>query len=231
MNLLFLILLFCFFVFLYIVYFLSHDDFVILRYDVSMEKIFNAIFLVSISALFFSRLLFIILNPKSIFMSPLGFLLFPYFPGLSLAGGLLGGFLTSLFILKSWSLPFGRIMDFESIGFLASFPLGFLGTFFLSHQSASLLFYFSAILYSLLLFVFVKFILPLSLGGKLKDGSLSFLFMSVFSFSYFLSNISNNFIKVVANWENIISLVTFIVFASIFIRKENLIEKLIFKKE
>lgn len=231
MSFLFVVLIFCFFVFLYIVYLLSHDDFVILRSNASMEKIFNAVFLSTFFALFFSRLVFVLLNPKGIFMSPLGFLLFPYFPGLSLIGGLLGGFLISLFILKSWNLPIGRMMDFLSIGFLVSFPLGFLGSFLISHLKLESNFIFSIALYSILLFTFVKFILPLSLGGKLKDGSLSFLFILSFSLAHFLSNVVNTFGKVILTSENIISILSFLIFVVIFIQREKLIERYVFKKQ
>lgn len=231
MSFLFLVLLICFFVFLYITYFLSHDDFVILRSNTSMEKIFNAIFVVSLISLFFARFFYVFFNPKTIFFNPLGFLLFPYFPGLSLISGVLSGYLTAFFILKYWNLPIGRILDFFSVAFLTVFPLGFIGKFLLSSQHLSSPFYLSLALYSLLLFAFVRFVLPLSMGGKLKDGSLSLLFISSFSLIYFFTNILLNFGRINFNLESVLPILNFLLFATIFIKKESLIERYIYKKQ
>lgn len=227
MNYLFLVLIFCFTIFLYVIYSLSRDDFVVLRSNASMEKIFNAAFLSAFFALFTSRLLYIVFNPKPIFLNPLGFLLFPYFPGLSLIGGLLGGFLFSTVILKSWNLPVGRIIDFFSMGFLVSFPFGFLGSFLLSQQKLSAPSYFSVILYLALLFIFIKFILPLSLGGKLKDGSLSLLSIFSFSLTYLISNIiiMPNF-----NLESILTVSAILFSLAFFVQKEKLAERYLNKK-
>ncbi len=230
MDFTFLVLFFCFVVFLYIVYVLSRDDFVILRSNTSIEKIFNLAYLSALFSLFSARLFYVLSNPKPIFATPLGFLLFPYFPGLSLISGLLGGYLISVIILKFWKLPIGRITDFFSIGFLAAFPIGFLFSVFYSNQKISLPFYFSIVSYLLLLFVFVKFILSITTGGKIKDGSLSFLFMFSFSLFYLLSNISFSLGKNILNFENVISFLTFLIFSIIFLQKEKLIEKYILKK-
>lgn len=231
MDFTFLVLAFCFVIFLYIVYVLSRDDFVILRSNTSVEKIFNVAYLSVFFSLLSARLFYVLSNPKPIFATPLGFLLFPYFPGLSLISGLLGGYLISIIILKFWKLPIGRITDFFSMGFLTAFPVGFLFSFFSSiNQKLSLPFYFSIILYLLLLFVFVKFVLSMSTGGKIKDGSLSFLFMLSFSLFYLLSNISFSLGKNILNFENIFSFLIFLIFSIIFLQKEKLIEKGILKK-
>ncbi len=228
MNFLFLVLIFCLFVFLYVVHSLSRDDFVILRSNASVEKIFNAAFLSAFFSLFIARLLFVVFNLKPVFHNPLGFLLFPYFPGLSLIGGLVGGFLMSLFILKVWSMPIGRILDFFSMGFLVSFPFGLLGSFLLSGEKISSSFIFSLVFYVLLLFAFVKFILSLSLGGKLKDGSLSLLFMFSFSLIHLISNL---IVNISFSYENIFSALTLLISLILFIQKENLVQKFLIRKQ
>lgn len=226
MNFLFLALIFCFFIFLYIVHSLSRDDFVILRSNASMEKIFNAAFLSAFFGLFIARLLFVIFNPRPVFFNPLGFLLFPYFPGLSLIGGLIGGFVISSLILKVWALPVGRILDFFSMGFLASFSFGFLGTFILSGEKISLILIFSLVSYLSLLFIFIKFVLPLSLNGKFKDGSLSLLFMVSFSMLYLISNLT---VKLSLSYENVFSILTILVSLVLFIQKENFVRRYLIK--
>lgn len=227
MNFLFLVFIFCFFIFLYILYILSHDDFVILRSNTSLDKIFNTAFLCAILALLTARFFYVFLNPKPIFLNPLGFLLFPYFPGLSLMGALIGGLLASFFILKNSNLPVGRILDFFSISFLVSFPFGFLGTFILSQERISAPFYFSVVLYLLALFLFLKFILPNSLKSRLKDGSLSLLFMIIFPIAYFFSNLM---FEISLTYENILAIIVALVFSGVLVKKENLTQRFIPKR-
>lgn len=224
MNFLFLVLIFCFFVFLYVLYTLSHDDFVVLRSNASVDKIFNVAFLSAILSLLTARFFYVFLNPKPLFLNPLGFLLFPYFPGLSLMGALVGGFLVSFFLLKNSNFPVGRILDFFSISFLVSFPFGFLGAFILSQEKISAPFYFSMVLYLLVLFIFLKFILPSSLKSRLKDGSLSLLFVIIFSVVYIFSNLM---FEISLTYENILAIITVLVFSGILVKKENLIERFI----
>lgn len=222
MNFLILLLLFCFFIFLYVIYLLSHDDFVILRRDVSMEKIFNAAFLFLISGLFLSRLIYVIFNPNPVFHSFLGFILFPYFPGLSLIGGVIGGFGFAYFYFKSRILPMGRLMDFFAMALLSSYPAGLIGTLLLSHSQVSWPFYVSILLSLITLGVFIKYILPLSLGGKLKDGSLSLIFFSSFSLIYILTNIFLSNFRQILNIENLLSLIILIASFSFLVKAEEL---------
>lgn len=227
MNFLFLVLIFCFFIFLYILYILSHDDFVILRSNTSLDKIFNTAFLSAILSLLTARFFYVFLNPKPLFLNPLGFLLFPYFPGLSLMGALIGGFLASFFILKNSNLPVGRILDFFSISFLVSFPFGFLGAFILSQEKISAPFYFSVVLYLFVLFLFLKFILPNSLKSRLKDGSLSLLFVIIFPIAYLFSNLM---FEISLTYENILAIIVALVFLGVFVKKENLTQRFIPKR-
>lgn len=222
MNFLILVILLCFFVSLYVVYILSHDDFVILRNDVSMEKIFNASFIFALSGIFVSRLFYVILHPSNIFHSILGFILFPYFPGLSVMGSVLGGFGVTYFYLQSKNLPAGRILDFFSIAFLASFPLGLVGYLILLHQKLTVPFYISVILSCILLFVFVRFILNASLGGKLKDGVLTLLFLASFSFYLLLDRILVTDGKGIISPDNALSLILFIFSVSLLVKQGEL---------
>lgn len=230
MSFFFLVLLFCFFIFLYVLYFLSHDDFVILRTNASMEKIFNAAFVSGFFSLFFARLFYVFLHPRNVFFNPLGFILFPYFPGLSLLGGLLGGYLISLFILKYLNLPAGRIIDFFSTSFLIAFPIGFLGQGFISHEKLFPPFILPIVLYLIVIFVFFRYILRLSLDGKFKEGSLSLLVMSLFPSLYLVSFAFEDF-KNSFSPENAVFLISVFVFLFLFLKKEGILERFIFKKQ
>ncbi len=209
MNFFILVLVVCFFIFLYTVYLLSNDDFVILRRDIPMERIFNIVFLTALSSLFFSRLFYVIFHPNNIFGSLLGFLLFPYFPGLSLAGAVLGGFGFSILYFKLKNLPLGRLFDFFSIGFLVSYPLGFVGFLVLSKVEFSNVIIVSLVLFFLLTLCFIKYVLPATLGGKLKDGTLGLLFLLSFSIISILINVLSS-IKLIFDKENILFFVIFI---------------------
>ena len=120
-----LVLLVCLFIFLFCVYFLAKDDLILLRKDVSMEKFFNLTFLGTIFCLLSARLFYGIFHATTILLNPIVLLLFPYFPGLSLVGGVIGGaiFFLYLYFVKKKQLALGRMFDFCSIGFFVTFPL------------------------------------------------------------------------------------------------------------
>ncbi len=111
------LLLFLFLIFLFILFAFCRDDFVLFRKNVDMEKVFNLAFLIGITGLFFSRFFYVLLYFNSLYLNPLAFVLFPYFPGLSLPGGLLGGSLGLAFLLRGKKYPEGRLFDFFILAF------------------------------------------------------------------------------------------------------------------
>lgn len=225
-----LVLLICFFIFLYCVYVLSNDDFIFLRRDLSMEKLFNMIFLGSLISLFTSRF-FYGFSHVTIFKNPLIFLLIPYFPGLSLLGGVvgLGVYVLSLMRHRENPLPVGRISDFFSIAFLISLPIGFIGTFLLSEGSVEMIkLGAQAILYFVLFIIFLKFFLPRLLNGKFKDGKITFLFLICFSVINLAVNVFSK-IKILdyfKNFENIILILIFLLSLGVFIKYDSLLLKI-----
>src|SRR3989344_4407799 len=111
MNFFIIFLLLGLFLSLFTIYYLSRDDLILLRKDVTIEKVFNLAFIIFFGGLFFARLAYGILYSTKIFLNPLKFFLFPYFPGLSLTGGIAGGVLLLFLILRFKNLPIGRIFD------------------------------------------------------------------------------------------------------------------------
>ena len=174
-----LVLLVCFVFFLYAVYVLAHDDFVLMRKDISAEQVFNVAFLTAFFALFSARFFYVLIYPKKIFTTFLGFILFPYFPGLSLVGGILGGIIFLYLYCSNRRLPVGRFFDFFTIGLLTAMPLGYLGYILLAGYSFAYLA--SFIIYLVFLILVLKFILPHSLDREFKDGSLFMSFLLVYS--------------------------------------------------
>lgn len=137
----YIVLLTGFFVFLFTLFAMARDDFVLFRRNVDMEKVFNVAFLALGIGLFSSRLFFVIFNFKPVYLNPLAFLLFPYFPGLSLPGGILGLGLGLIFILSGKKYPEGRIFDFFMLSGTVAMIVGEilqLGLFYIGMKHISL---------------------------------------------------------------------------------------------
>lgn len=223
------VLLICFFIFLYCVHVLANDDFIFLRRDVTMEKLFNLIFLGAFVSLFFSRL-FYAFSVQSILANPFVFLLIPYFPGLSLLGGVVGIGAYFLFLAgRRDPLPLGRMFDFFSIAFLISLPLGFLGYLMFSQGANELIkLGAQAGAYFILFIIFLKSFLPRLLSGKFKEGTISLIFLICFSV---VSLISNAFAKITFavyfnNFENIILILILLSSTAMLVWHENLLSKI-----
>lgn len=227
MNFFIVFLLLGFFISLFTIYYLSHDDLILLRKDVTIEKVFNLAFVVFLGGLFFARLAYGMLYSTKIFLNPLKFFLFPYFPGLLLAGGIGGGMLLLLLILRSKNLPTGRIFDIFSISILSCLSLGYLGFFLLSGQNLlSAKPIFLIVVYIVLFYAFIKYIHQYLLKGILRDGSGGLLFLISFSAISLVVNIVDKFKNnpFLGKPENPILFVILIISAVVFIKQEKLIK-------
>lgn len=167
-----IILLICFILFLFALYVLVHDDFIMLRKNVTVEQVFNIAFLVGMISLFSARLVFVAFHFSPAYFNPLVFFLFWYFPGLSLAGGIVGGALFLLFYTSKGKLPVARLFDFFAFALLSVLPIGFLGMILLSSKKAWLADLAGIIAFSLLLLFFALFFLPKYRKARIKEGSL-----------------------------------------------------------
>ncbi len=226
-----LVLVLCLFVFLYSVYVLARDDFIFLRRDLTMEKIFNIIFAGSLSSLFFARLFYGLIYLRSDFLSPFVFFLVPYYPGLSLVGGVIGTAITFLFLSrnKKNSLPLARLADFFSIAFLITLPIGILGYFMFSEGELSFVKTTILVVVYLLLFaVFLRFLFPVFLSGKIKEGTITLIFLACFSLVNLVSNAFpiTSVIDYFKNFENPILMIAFAVSLFFLIKQENLLSKI-----
>lgn len=212
---------------LFSVYYLSRDDLILLRKDVTVEQIFNLALLVFFGGLFFARLAYGIFYSTEIFLNPLKFFLFPYFPGLLLTGGVGGGMLLLFIICRSKNLPTAKIFDIFSISILSCLSLGYLGFFLLSGQnllSAKPIFLIAV--YLVLFYVFIKYIHQLLLKGILRDGSGGLLFLISFSAVSLIVNIIDKFKSnpFLGKPDNPILFVILIFSIAAFIKAEKLIK-------
>ena len=180
------ILLISFFVFLYNLYYISHEDFVIVRKDISIDKILSMAFLTGLVTLLFSRFFYAIFNPSPQVVNLLGFFAITYFPGLSLSGGILGGSIFIYFYSKFNKLPIGKMLDLITYSFIGVLPVSFLLFFILNFGKTDMVFNVFFISIFLLSIIFIKLIYRFSEKGEIKDGSFSLIFLSVFNLIFFL---------------------------------------------
>lgn len=203
------IILFCFFLFLFFLYYLARDDFVIVRKGLNLEKVFNIAILTAIATLILARLSFaFFVNPK--FFNPLVFLAIPYYWGLSLIGGVVGGSLFLYFYALLKKVPVGRLFDLFTMSFIGVFPIGMLFYAFSKLGKESVMENVVFVSSILILFVFTKLIFPFSSRGEIKDGSLGLIFILILSFIYFTGNLFldiKNFSFLAS--QNIFVLITF----------------------
>lgn len=180
MHFFIIVLIICMVLFLYRLYHLANDDYILLKKNITLEQIFNCAIVISLISLLIARIFYVIFNPAPVFFSVLGFLIFPYFPGLSLTGAFVGGSLSLLAMCKYKNFPTGRVFDFFSLSFLFVLPSAYLGYFLLS-RSLSAGGLFELIGYSVILIFASIYLFPKSSTLELKDGTVSLLFIIFFS--------------------------------------------------
>lgn len=175
-----ILLIFSFFLFLFSLYILTHDDFIMLRKNVTVEQIFNIAILTGFISLFFARVLFVVFHFNHGFLNPLVFFLFWYFPGLSLAGGIIGGAAFLLYYATSRKLPAARLFDFFTFSMVAVLPFVSLITLLFAQSKARMIDLIIFILYFVVFFLFCFLFLPRYRKATIKEGSLGlFALLSV----------------------------------------------------
>lgn len=111
-------------VFLFCLYQLTRDDFVFLRKNVSVEQMFNLTFLGLPIVLLFARIFYVVGHPSWHYLNPLVFFILPYFPGLSLPGGIVGALLFMHLFTRKGKMPQERVIDVLLLAFLISLTVG-----------------------------------------------------------------------------------------------------------
>lgn len=199
-------------IFLFVFYYYVRDDLYFIRKGVSMEQLFNILFIGLFVSLISSRIFFLILNidssttkfPLSIFTSRPA--------GISLFGGLLGLITAYMLLTKKRKVSRKRFFDYISVALTAFFIVLFSGVY-----PSIYLF----IMYLTLFLFSVLFLMPKYINGRLKPGSLSliiFIMMSLISFlqDIFLLYTSN----ILLSKESFLFLGLFIIALILLIRSE-----------
>jgi len=230
MQLLIIVLLISFVVFLFGLHILAKEDLIFVRKNVTIEALFNVAFYTAGIGLLSARIIYISLHPSLGFFNPLVFFLFPYFPGLSLVGGIAGGIVFVL-LYKRKKYPSFRIFDFFSMALLGALPFGFFGHQLLSGMRDLFSVVFVPIIIFLTLLFFVKILIPLNLRGEIRDGSLGYLFLVVFSFTTLLASFvrSTTGTQVFLQIDNVLLILLFITSSVLLFLQER--ETTFFRKD
>lgn len=212
------VLLICFFLFLFCLFVFCNDDYVLFKKHITVEKVFNIAILVGLYSLFFARIFYVVFHFAPGFLNPLVFFLFPYFPGLSFAGGVIGGILFFVIYLHLAKFPIGRLFDFFSLSLLYTFPLGLLLYFVLAEKLTIFL-----PIAIPLLFCMAFLLKKLLHKGSLAEGSigaLSLLFLSAAVCVVTMLYNTKDSIVFSFSGEFILSFILFVLFLLFFIKQE-----------
>jgi prolipoprotein diacylglyceryltransferase len=149
------------------------------------------------------------------------FLAFPYYPGLSLGGGIIGGVIFMYLTCKRKRYPFLRIFDFIGLSFLAAIPYGMLGTLFI-HSLTVYSAVFITILYLSFFLFFFKVLYPKLLKGDVKEGRMGLYFLLGYGAFSLLLSIVNHQKGIISffGFEDLLSLLIFIISLFCYIRLE-----------
>lgn len=210
------VILSCLFIALFVLYTLANDDFVLLRKNIIIIKIFDIAILTLGFGLFAARLFYVVFHFTPGFLNPLVFFLFPYFPGLSLGGGIIGGILFLVAYSYKAKLAVGRIFDIFSLSLFSVLPVGLLMQILIIKKNV---FPLLVLLLGAVLSAFVFILLLRNFQkGNLKDGSIGLLSFTLFSFITFLTGLVGK--------KDILLVIIFLVSTVLFIRQEKLYLKI-----
>lgn len=178
--LIFISLLISLVIFLYTFYYYTRDDFEFIKKGISIEVLYNVLFIGLFVGSVSSRLVYLLLNsyPQSISSTQLH--LISKINGISIFGGLLGLFLTYLILTKQRKIPRIRFIDYVSVALSAAFPLIFLG-------AVANIYLF--IMHTILFIFYLYILLPRYINGRLKVGSLSLIFLIMVSLVFSMQDI------------------------------------------
>ncbi len=214
MEFFFIFLVISFLIFLFCLYVIGRDDIVFIRKNVTVEHLFNIAFIAAVSGVISARLFYALFSFDRAFLNPLVFFLIPYFPGLSLFGGVGGAALFVLFFTRKKKIPTGRIIDYLALALLSALPFGYIGTLFL-HENLNLFEnIYLPFIYIVLFLFFLKFLYPRALRSDIKSGTLGIFFLLTFSFISLVIGIRSG------KNEDILALLLFIGSIVILIKQE-----------
>lgn len=170
-----------FVLFLFCLHIFGKDDFILLRKNISLETLFNLAFIAAGIGLFSARVVYVAEHPSSTYLNPLVFFIFPYFPGLSLVGGICGSLVYLYLYCKQQKYPVGRVLDIFSMAFLSIIPIGVIGQLFISQKNDIVSLLGEICMYVAVSIFFLKLLHPRLVNGEIRDGKITHYFLATYS--------------------------------------------------
>ncbi len=222
MQFLIIILILSLVVYLFALHVLAKEDLVFVRKNITLETLFNLSFYSAGLGILLSRIVYVALHPSSDYLNPLVFLLFPYFPGLSLPGGIIGGILFVMLHNKRKKIPAGRILDFFALSFLTALPVGLLGSQLLIGMQDLFVGVLLPVIFLSTVFFSAKVLLPLNVRGELKDGSMGSLIVIILSSTLLIASLTHEHFELsfYKQFDNLLLLVLLIASLIVLLRQE-----------
>lgn len=221
MRILFLPVLFFTLTFFFTLFVQGHDDFILTKKNISMEKIFNSAFLFLVCSIVFSSLFFSLFH--------LHYFQLLFFSGFSLFGLLIGGGIFIFTYFKHPKNPKLRIFDFFSMAFLFAYTVGFLFESFLlffGRRHMQILIFEELVFLILISAFFISYIIPKIKKGEFQDGSAGLIFYILFSPIVLLQDRIIRVKDFKLNLEGILILLLLLIFLWLLATREKIIFKL-----
>lgn len=178
----------CYILFLFFLYRLGREDFVLIRKNIALEQLFDLTFITTIIAVLAGRLAYAILHLDKSFLNPLKFFVIPYFPGFVLPGAIAGAFLFLWLLYKKKKTPSGRLIDFYAISLLSIMPFLTLAEQFLFPRGVAISELILSLIYAVIFFIFMFILMPRLSRGEIKDGSVGLTFLGILAIISFLQD-------------------------------------------
>lgn len=181
-----------------------------------MEQVFDFSFLGALMGLLLTSLFSFLLD--SIKMPP------PFSSNsgytISLTVFFIGSFLSFYFIGKNKKYPLGRLFDYVSISYLSALPLWYLLSAYFQKNPGIFVFLGLGIFYTLTGFLFWKYLLPGINKNKLREGTVSSFFMTLFSSAGLLAAVIHRILinKFIISVEDLLLLIILVIGIIIIIR-------------
>lgn len=164
---------------LFLVFSLSRQDFVILRKNITLPKIFDEVFKSFFIGVIVARLIHIINSGEYFLFNPLAFFHFFVHPGFSILGFYMGFVLSIVFFFRKTKI----VSRFLDIIMISVFPLLILHSFFVTYFNNRYIDVGISLLLVILFFIFLR----IGKNYKLRDGNVGFIIIMCISLFIFLS--------------------------------------------
>ncbi len=177
----FVISLFCFLIFFYFLYILGKDDYYLMRKNFLIEHLFDFTFVGIFTGFILGRIISIVVHASirgAVF---------------SLTDMVLGCLLAFYLIGKYQKLALARLFDFLSLAFLACLPVWYLLNIFFVKKNEVIIYIAVGLCYLVVFIIFWRVLLPQIIGNKHREGSLTSLFLIMFSFLTLLASFTHKF--------------------------------------